>query len=66
MRSHIERGAHGFVCIFDLSRKNTFVSIKKWIQYIKTHSSLEHTILVLGNKKDTEAKEVTAEDIAEF
>lgn len=65
--NNFERGALGFVCIFDLGRKNTFESIRDWIDQIKLNCSVENpTILVLGNKKDLDHKQVSSEEIAEF
>lgn len=54
--------------IFDLTRKDTFVNLAKWIQIVRVNASIEDPpIIVLGNKGDLEQKiEVTSEEIEEF
>ena len=41
--------------IFDITKKETFVNLKKWIQTVQMRTSIEHLpIIVLGNKADIE------------
>ena len=62
------RGAHGAVIVFDLSRKETFSSVKSWQSELEAHmGSQECPVLLLANKSDLEAdREVSEEDIARF
>ena len=67
MPHYIERGAQGFVCVFDFSQKSSFQNLSNWIVQIKQQTTVENpTILVLGNKRDLEHKEITAKEVADF
>ena len=54
--------------IFDLTRKETFVNLTKWIQTVHARASVENPpIIVIGNKFDKDQNiEVKSEDIEEF
>eukprot|EP00347_Sterkiella_histriomuscorum_P008671 403344204 len=61
------RGAQGFVCVFDFSKRSTFENIGKWIRQIQDSSTVEMpTVLVLGIKRDLELREVTNQEIQDF
>ncbi|CDW75642.1 ras-related protein rab11 [Stylonychia lemnae] len=61
------RGAQGFVCIFDFTKKQSFDNVFKWINQIRETASVPNpTILVLGNKRDLDLKEVTDKDIEQI
>jgi Ras-related protein Rab-12 len=49
----VERQAQGYVIVFDLTRKETFDNVPKWINTLMMHALMENPpILILGNKKD--------------
>lgn len=54
--------------IFDITKKETFVNLSKWIQTVQMRASIEHPpIIVLGNKADIDHKiEVDNDNIEEF
>ncbi|CDW84056.1 ras-related protein rab-5a isoform 2 [Stylonychia lemnae] len=61
------KGASGFVCVFDFSNKESFENINKWVQQIKLNATIENpTIMVLGNKRDIELKQVSNKEIEDF
>ena len=54
--------------IFDITKKETFVNLSKWIQTVQMRASVEQPpIIVLGNKADIDKDiEVDDENIEEF
>eukprot|EP00347_Sterkiella_histriomuscorum_P004428 403360496 len=63
------RGAQGFVCIFDQSKKSSCENIAKWVQQIRVNASIENpTIMVLGNKRDLDQtlRQAVFKEIEEF
>ncbi|MFX1475829.1 MAG: Rab family GTPase [Promethearchaeota archaeon] len=58
------RGAKGAVLIFDLTRRQTFLNVEKWIEQIHRYASPGIPIILVGNKLDlVDAREVTPNDI---
>ena len=63
------RNAEGIMIVYDVTNQETYESLKYWIQSIKTNigDDLEHIpIIILGNKIDTEDREVKTEDAEAF
>ena len=55
------------MCVFDLSKKSSFENLQNWIVKIKDAATVKSpTILVLGNKRDLEHKEITTNEIGDF
>jgi Ras-related protein Rab-1A len=61
----VERQAHGFVIVFDLTSRESFENVNKWLLQLRLHSIMEDPpIVILGNKKDLDGQQkVTSEDI---
>lgn len=63
------RGAVGALLVYDVSRRQTFQSIGRWLNELHTHSDMNVVTILVGNKSDLkDAREVsTAEgkDLAE-
>ncbi|KAJ4878054.1 Ras-related protein RABA5a [Raphanus sativus] len=57
------RGAVGALLVYDISRKQTFHSIGRWLNELHTHSDMNVVTILVGNKSDLkEIREVpTAE-----
>ncbi|KAF9679396.1 hypothetical protein SADUNF_Sadunf06G0010900 [Salix dunnii] len=57
------RGAVGALLVYDISRRQTFDSIGKWLNELQTHSDMNVVTILVGNKSDLkDAREVpTAE-----
>lgn len=57
------KGTKGALLIFDLTRKETFESIDRWVQDLKSSADQKVTIILIGNKCDLkERRQVTQED----
>ena len=50
------RGAHGFILVYDITNKESFIKLKGWIKDAKEKINKEdsYKIMVVGNKKDCE------------
>ncbi|XP_073149752.1 ras-related protein RABA5a-like [Henckelia pumila] len=57
------RGAVGALLVYDISRRQTFESIGRWLNELHTHSDMNVVTILVGNKSDLkDAREVkTAE-----
>lgn len=55
------RMMEGAVLIFDLTRPNTFTSIKRYLKELRTYCSKRLKIIIIGNKVD-EANEIGVYD----
>ena len=52
------KGAVGALLIYDITRKETFEHITKWLNEVKTNGSENVCCILIGNKKDLEEKRV--------
>lgn len=48
------RGAVGALIVYDISRKTTFESIKRWLDELNTHCDTTVATMLVGNKCDLE------------
>lgn len=46
------RGAVGAMLVFDITNKDSFYDLKKWIREIKSYGDSIHATLLIGNKSD--------------
>ncbi|KAL3627316.1 Ras-related protein RABA5a [Castilleja foliolosa] len=54
------RGAVGALVVYDISRRQTFESVGRWLNELHTHSDMNVVTILVGNKSDLrEAREVT-------
>lgn len=54
------RGAVGALLVYDISRRQTFDSIGRWLNELQTHSDMNVVTVLVGNKSDLkEAREVS-------
>ena len=61
------KGAIGALLVYDITRKETFNHIVKWLEEVKSHSNKNICIILIGNKKDLENKrQVTREEGENF
>ena len=57
------KGAKGALLVFDLTRKETFDSVDRWIPDLRASGDENVTILLIGNKCDlTENRQVSEEE----
>ncbi|KAL7088535.1 hypothetical protein ACP275_13G132700 [Erythranthe tilingii] len=53
------RGAVGALLVYDISRRQTFESIGRWLNELHTHSDMNVVTILVGNKSDLrDAREV--------
>jgi small GTP-binding protein len=61
------RGADIMIVVFDLTKKNSFDSVKNtWISQCKMHGLKETKIFLVGNKCDDPSRVVIKEDVTNF
>ncbi|KAM7482945.1 hypothetical protein LguiB_007528 [Lonicera macranthoides] len=57
------RGALGALLVYDITRRGTFESLKKWLYELREYGSADMVIVLVGNKSDlSESREVNMED----
>ena len=50
------KGAIGALLVYDITRKETFIHVTKWLEEVRNNSSKTITVILIGNKKDLEDK----------
>ncbi|KAG0009051.1 Ras- protein Rab-4A [Entomortierella chlamydospora] len=53
------RGAAGALLVYDISNRNSFMSISKWIADARKLAGADIALMLVGNKLDLEDREVT-------
>ncbi len=48
------KGANGVILVYDVTDRDTFVSIRHWVTQIKQHADQGVEIVLIGNKSDKE------------
>ncbi|KAH6763433.1 Rab GTPase-like A1I protein [Perilla frutescens var. hirtella] len=57
------RGALGALLVYDITRRSTFESLRKWLKELREFGSPEMVVVLVGNKSDlTRSREVNLED----
>ena len=60
------KGAIGALLVYDITRKETFIHVTKWLEEVRNNSSKTITVILIGNKKDLEDKrQVSAYNVVE-
>ena len=61
------KGAIGALLVYDITRRDTFTHVTKWLEEVKSNSSKSICVILIGNKKDLEDKrQVTYEEGESF
>ncbi|XP_078723037.1 ras-related protein Rab-12 [Lampetra fluviatilis] len=61
------RGARGILLVYDLTRRDSFLDLHKWMSMVDKYASEDVDLLLVGNKLDREAeREVTREEGLKF
>ncbi|KAJ1611267.1 putative Rab2 GTPase [Cryptosporidium canis] len=60
------RGAAGALLVYDITRRDTFNHLTKWLSDVRRNSTPKMTIILVGNKSDLDRREVTTEEGMEF
>ncbi|KAK6127621.1 hypothetical protein DH2020_038638 [Rehmannia glutinosa] len=57
------RGALGALVVYDITRRPTFESLRKWLKELREFGSPEMVVVLVGNKSDlAQSREVNLED----
>lgn len=57
------RGAQGILLVYDITKRTSFNNVANWMQQLKSHSSDNVTIILVGNKCDlSDKREVSFEE----
>ncbi|KAL9258465.1 Ras-related protein [Drosera capensis] len=61
------RGALGAMLIYDITKRQTFDHIPKWVEDLRSHADSSVVIMLVGNKADlTEQRVVSTDDALEY
>lgn len=61
------RGAVGALLVYDITKRQTFEHIPRWLEELRGHADKNIVIMLVGNKTDLEdEREVATEDAKEF
>ncbi|CAD8086692.1 unnamed protein product [Paramecium primaurelia] len=62
------KGAVGAFLVYDITKKNSFLDVDRWLQEIREYSDQQNLVLMLiGNKNDLEAnREVSKEEAIKY
>ncbi|XP_010523299.1 PREDICTED: ras-related protein RABA4a-like [Tarenaya hassleriana] len=61
------RGAVGAMLVYDITRRQTFEHIPRWLEELRAHADENIVIILIGNKSDLEdQRDVPTEDAKEF
>ena len=50
------KGATGALVVYDITRRDTFTHVSKWLDEVRANALKEIQIILIGNKKDLEDK----------
>ncbi|CAN8065138.1 unnamed protein product [Agarophyton chilense] len=57
------RGAVGALLVYDITKKNTFESVARWLKELKDHADSKIVVMLVGNKCDLKnERQVSVED----
>ena len=59
------KGSKGAFIVYDITRKDTFASIERWVNDLKATSDPKLTIILIGNKNDLDDKREVSKDQGE-
>ncbi|XP_047338374.1 ras-related protein RABA3-like [Impatiens glandulifera] len=61
------RGALGAMLVYDITKRQTFDHIARWVEELRLHADSSIVIMLIGNKSDmVDARMVPTEDAVEF
>ena len=56
------RGAAGALLVYDITRRDTFLHLNKWLEEAQQHAQPNMVILLIGNKSDLEHRRAVSTD----
>ena len=60
------RGASGALLVYDISRRETFNHVTRWLEEARANASANLVIMLIGNKCDLERRDVSYEEGEKF
>ena len=67
VRSRFYKGCFGALAVFDITRKDTFINLTKWLDELYAHNGRGVVpVIVLANKSDLDEKEITVEEVEKY
>jgi len=60
------RGATGALLVYDISRRDSFNHVARWLQEARAYGNPNMVIMLIGNKSDLDRREVSYEEGANF
>ena len=67
MTSAYYRGALGAVVVYDITKRQSFDHVARWVEELRAHADSSIRIILIGNKSDlVDMRAVSAEDAVEF
>ena len=59
------KGAKGAFVVYDITRKNTFETVNKWVSDISAAADKKITLILIGNKNDLEDQRQVTKEVGE-
>ena len=59
------KGAKGAFIVYDITRKNTFETVNKWVSDITAAADKKITLILIGNKNDLEVQRQVTKEVGE-
>lgn len=67
MTSAYYRGALGAVLVYDITKRQSFDHVARWVEELRAHADSSIRIILIGNKSDlVDLRAVPTEDAVEF
>lgn len=64
-----QRSAHGVIIVYDITKRNSFLSLQKWLTEIRSYTASNVVCALIGNKVDLpeerEVKRAEAEEVCD-
>merc|ERR1711920_497659 len=60
------RGASGALMVYDISRRDTFNHLSRWLEEVRSNANANLVIMLIGNKADLDRREVSFEEGTQF
>eukprot|EP01133_Synstelium_polycarpum_P012212 gene12212-14300_t len=60
------RGASAAVIVYDITKKNTFETLKRWVSELQKQASPNLILALAGNKVDLPHREVQVDEVSKY
>jgi len=59
------RGARGIILLYDISNKDSFLNLDRWLEQIETHAAANAKVIIIGHKSDLESSRAITKDLGQ-